>query len=80
MKNDNTPSQQRTVPNVPSYPRASRICSRHGSSITHEGMKKVYARNTFLTHDPQEKVQQYYSEQFGQPVQAGSTSSCASSP
>lgn len=75
MTNDNTPGQQRTVPNVPSYPHASHVCSRRGSSITNEGMRKVYARNTFFTRDPQEKVQQYYSEQFGQPVQAGGASS-----
>jgi hypothetical protein len=32
----------------------------------------VYARNTFITRDPHDKVLQYYSEQFGEPrEQAG---------
>lgn len=75
MKDDNTPGQQRAVPSVPSYPHASPICTRHGSSFTSDGMRKVYARNTYFTRDSQDKVQQYYCQQFGQPVEAEGTSS-----
>ncbi|QLQ33544.1 MAG: hypothetical protein HZT40_20280 [Candidatus Thiothrix singaporensis] len=77
MKNDNTSTsgQQRTVPNVPSYPHASHICARHGSSFTGNGERKIYARNTYFTTDSEEKVQQYYSQQFGQPVQTEGGSS-----
>lgn len=75
MKADNTPGQQRAVPNVPSYPHASRICASHGSGFGSDGSRKIYTRNTYSTRDSQEKVQQYYSQQFGQPVQAGASSS-----
>jgi hypothetical protein len=67
--NNDTSNQRRAVPSVTPYPQASHICSRHGTATTEQGQRKVYARNTFLTRDPHEKVLQYYSEQFGQPVQ-----------
>ncbi|EIJ35395.1 hypothetical protein [Thiothrix nivea] len=68
--NSNNPAdgQRRQMSSAAQYPQASHICTRHGSSIA-EGQRRVYARNTFLTRDPQEKVLQYYSEQFGQPQQ-----------
>lgn len=70
MQNSNHQGKrQRAIPVVTPYPRASRICSRHGSKVTDQGERKVYARNTFMTCDPQEKVLQYYSQQFGQPSQ-----------
>jgi hypothetical protein len=74
MSKNNTSDQQRSVPAVPAYPSASAVCTRHGSSVNGEGQRQVYARNTFVTQDTQEKVTQYYSEQFGQPAQqSGST-------
>lgn len=74
MKNNhNSTHRHRNVPNITTYPHASRICSRHGSSINQEGKRQVYARNTFMTQDSREKVLAYFSRQLGQPIQQDNT-------
>lgn len=73
MSNTNeTTGQPQSISSTTPYPQASHICTRHGTATTEQGQRKVYARHTFITRDPHDKVLQYYSEQFGQPrEQAG---------
>lgn len=67
-----TNGQFQSISSTTPYPQASHICTRHGTATTEQGQRKVYARNTFITRDPHDKVLQYYNEQFGQPrEQAG---------
>ncbi|UOG92836.1 MAG: hypothetical protein L3K52_03660 [Candidatus Thiothrix sulfatifontis] len=67
-----TTGQPQSISSTTPYPQASHICTRHGTATTEQGQRKVYARHTFITRDPHDKVLQYYSEQFGEPrEQAG---------
>ena len=72
MSTQNSHSR-RIVPGVLPYPLANPVCARHGTCVTEAGQRKVFARNTYVTPDSQEKVLQYYSQQFGQPQQHGDT-------
>lgn len=73
MNNRNSRSPSRAFPSISAYPHANPVCARHGKSTTETGQRTVFARNTYVTPDSQEQVQQYYSQQFGQPIQQGST-------
>ena len=69
---NDTNGQSQSISSTTPYPQASHICTRHGTATTEQGQRKVYARHTFLTRDPHDKVLQYCSEQFGEPrEQAG---------
>ena len=73
MSNTNTRSPSRAVMGISTYPPANPVCARHGTSTTETGQRSVFARNTYVTPDSQEQVEQFYSQQYGQPIQQGST-------